>query len=34
MAEKQPYQNRTAIVQFGTTKQDYLGLVRHCVSKR
>ena len=24
MAEKQPYQNRTAIVQFGTTKQDYL----------
>ena len=28
MAEKQPYQNRTAIVQFGTTKQDYLDLVQ------
>ena len=28
MAKKQPYQNRTAIVQFGTTKQDYLDLVQ------
>jgi hypothetical protein len=28
MTEKQTYQNRTAIVHFGATKQDYLNLVQ------
>jgi hypothetical protein len=28
MTEKQPYQNRTAIVHFGATKQAYLDLVQ------
>lgn len=28
MTEKKPYQNRTAIVHFGATKQDYLDLVQ------
>jgi hypothetical protein len=28
MPQKQPYQNRTAIVHFGATKQDYLDLVQ------
>jgi hypothetical protein len=28
MSEKQTYQNRTAIVHFGATKQDYLNLVQ------